>query len=224
MLIWRSLRGEWRRGSVDEPVAILAVISWALGFFTTRVWLDVGLAASLLWIAMEFQHIFSKYIPYASWRRLAFVCILSAVLFAASTNDAYNRWSLNRPMNYVKFDTPEKASWAPGPGGIVYNTDMLIFYSMFYNNPDAPWRYVLGFEPAVMKPDDFRTYRKMQKNFEASSFEPWVRKMRPEDRFVIFDLTDKGPKIDGLEWFNAGNCIWIGRLPTGGAVNEKGDN
>lgn len=212
MLMWRRLRGDWDSKAASNPVAMLALISWALGFVTTRVWLDVGIPAALLWIAQEFGQIFSRYIPFLSWKRVLTAAVLAVVLFFAATNNGYNRWSLSRPMNYVKFDTPEKASWSPGRGGIVYNTDMLIFYSMFYNNPTAPWRYVLGFEPGIMRPDDLATYRNMQRNFETESFMPWVKKMRPEDRFIMYDVTDKGPKIPGLEWYNAGNYIWIGRL------------
>lgn len=107
----------------------------------------------------------------------------------------------------------EDASWAPGQGGVVYSNSMEIFYGMFYKDPGAPWRYILGFEPGIMPPEDLEIYRKIQKRPDPSSFAPWVRKMRPADRLIVIHASDKAPKIEGLEWYDAGGYIWIGRLP-----------
>ena len=211
LLMWRAVRGQWQRNTVDNPVAILALLSWALGFITTRVWIDIGMAAVFVWMAQEFQAFLSKRIVFGSPKAFATAAVASAVLFLAVTNDAGNRWSQNKPMPYITFDTPEKAAWAPGKGGIVYNSDMCIFYNMFYKNPKAPWRYIMGFEPGIMPPEDLVIYRNIQMNFGPESFMPWVRKLRPEDRLVIFDPTDRQPQIKELEWYHAGDFIWIGR-------------
>jgi hypothetical protein len=211
LLMWRAIRGEWGRKTVDNPVAILALLSWALGFVTTRVWIDIGMAAALVWMAREFQAFLSKSTPPGSPKALAAAAAASIVLFLAVTNDAGNRWSQNKPMPYITFDAPEMAAWAPGKGGIVYNSDMRIFYNMFYKNPKAPWRYIMGFEPGIMPPEDLAIYRNIQLNFGPDSFMPWVRKLRPEDRLVIFDPTGMYPQIKELEWRSAGDFIWIGR-------------
>ena len=221
MLMWRALRGRWRRDTIDNPVFILAVMSWILGFITTRVWLDIGLAAVLLWIAEEFQGFLIDQMPFISWKRALTTCLVCGVLFLSMTNDANSRWSSGKPVYSVKFDTPEKAAWAPGPGGIVYNSDMGTFYSMFYRNPTAPWRYMLGFEPGIMPREDVEIYRKIQADPSPASFELWVRKMRPEDRMIVFNLTGESPKIEGLEWYDGGNCLWIGRIPQKNAKNLK---
>ncbi|MDP2912825.1 MAG: hypothetical protein Q8N91_02325 [Candidatus Omnitrophota bacterium] len=213
MLMWRALRGDWDRKTLDNPVAILALTSWALGFITKRVWLDIGLVAVLIWMASEFQEFFISRMPLLSWKRVLTTGALSAILFAATTNDAANRWSSSRPTCLT---FAEDASWAPGRGGIVYSNSMEIFYGMFYKNPAAPWRYILGFEPGIMPPEDLEIYRKIQQKGEPSSFAPWVKKMRPEDRLIIVHLSDKAPKIEGLEWYDAGAYIWIGRLPVKG--------
>lgn len=213
LLIWRLARREWDRSVIDNPVAILALTSWALGFITTRVWVDIGMAAALIWMAQEFQGFLAKKMPAYSPKRLLTAACASFVLFVAMTNDAGNRWSSNRPAPYITFDTPEGASWAPGDGGIVYNSDMAIFYNMFYKNPKAPWRYILGFEPGIMPPEDLAIYRNIQLKFGPPSFKPWVKKMRPIDRLVVFEPTDKEPQIKELEWYHAGDFIWIGRLP-----------
>ena len=211
LLMWRAIRGEWQRKTLDNPVAILALVSWMLGFVTTRVWIDIGMAAALVWMALEFQAFLSKRTSPGSPKAIATAAVVSVVLFLAVTNDAGNRWSQNKPMPYITFDAPEKAAWAPGKGGIVYNSDMCIFYNMFYKNPKAPWRYILGFEPGIMPPEDLAIYRNIQLEFGPESFMPWVRKLRPEDRLVIFDPTGRQPLIKELEWYHAGDFIWIGR-------------
>lgn len=210
MLMWRALRGGWDRKAIDNPVAILALTSWALGFVTRRVWLDIGLVAVLIWIAEEFQEFFIARVPSLSWKRIMTAVALSAILFVATTNDVANRWSAARPTCLA---FAEDASWAPRPGGIVYNSNMEIFYGMFYKNPEAPWRYILGFEPGIMPPEDLKVYRNIQQRPDPSSFAPWVKKMRPEDRIIVIHASDKAPKIEGLEWYDAGAYIWIGRLP-----------
>lgn len=218
MLMWRALRREWNRAVIDNPVVMIIAITWVSGFLMRRAWVDTGMAAFLSWLAMEFEDILSQRMPLISWKRVLFAGVISCVLFLVATNDYGKRWSSFRPRSFLTFDTPEKASWAPGPGGIVYNTDMTTFFSMFYKNPHAPWRYVLGFEPGIMPADDLATFRDTQESFSPPSFAPWVKKMRPQDRLIIADEKQRvANKIKELEWLDAGNDLWIGRLPRGEA-------
>ncbi len=217
MLIWRALRGDWDRKVINNPVAMLALTSWAIGFITRRVWLDIGIAATLVWMAGEYQQFLIKKQPSTSANRLFTTVLLSGLLFIATTNDFDARWSSHRYNFCLVFDTPEKAPWAPGPGGIVYNNDMRIFYSMFYKNPTAPWRYILGFEPGIMPQKDFVIYRNTQMDTESSlplALYPWVKKMRPEDRMIVLDpLGNISSSIVELDWCNVDNVVRIGKLP-----------
>jgi len=43
------------------------------------------------------------------------------------------------------------------------------------------------------------------------AFEPWVKKMRPEDRLIV--RAGSKPGIKELEWNMAVSGTWIGRLP-----------
>jgi hypothetical protein len=214
ILMWRGLRGEWDRRSVDNPVFMLIALSWVLSFLTRRIWADIGISALFLWIAQEFQDFFAKTMPFISWKRPLITALVSVILFFALTSDFDNRWSGNSNLRVrLDFDTPETASWAPGPGGIVYNNDMDIFYDMFYKNPKAPWRYMVGYEAGIMPPEDLATYRNIQLRFAPASFTPWVKKMRPEDRLIIYDTKNKvATKIKEFEWYDAGDSLWIGRL------------
>jgi hypothetical protein len=91
---------------------------------------------------------------------------------------------------------------------------MQFFYNTFYKNPAGDWRYIVGFEPALMPPDDLKVYRDIHRSEgSADSYQPWIKKMRPIDRLA---LNRPGqPDIPALEWKQAAQGIWIGRLPSG---------
>ena len=130
------------------------------------------------------------------------------------TADSGSRWTYNLTTEYLKEGAPEYAEWLPEPGGIIYSNDMTLFYQTFFKNPKAPWRYILGFESSIMPPEDLAVLRKIQWNFEADkAFEPWVKKMRPQDRLIIRRNFYAKPNISSLEWYYAATGTWIGRLP-----------
>ena len=65
-----------------------------------------------------------------------------------------------------------------------------------------------------MPPDDLKIFRNIQWNsFAPDAYEPWVKKMRPQDRLEI--SSGSQPVLPPLEWAYAGGGIWIGRLPQG---------
>jgi hypothetical protein len=214
MLGWHKMRGSWNPKIIDNPVFILAVLCWILGFVSKRFWIDWGMVAIMAWIALELQEILNSKLSYLSWRRVFITIALLGTLYLSVTNDSGNRWTSSLNRVYLSLDKPDHASWLPDPGGIVYSDSMGIFYNTFFKNPQAPWRYILGFEPAIMPPEDLAIYRKIQMSFRAfRDFEPWVRKMKPEDRLIITYSQDKTPAISGLEWRCVARNTWIGRLP-----------
>ena len=90
---------------------------------------------------------------------------------------------------------------------------MEVFYQTFFSHPNAEWRYILGYEAAFMPPEDLKIFQNIQWNNEAwKSFDPWVTKMRPEDRLWITQAagTPK-PDIGSLEWVRLTSYIWSGR-------------
>jgi hypothetical protein len=214
MLGWRALRNSWNIKSVDNPLFLLGAAGWMLGLAVHRFWLDWGIPAICAWMTLEFQDYFTKKVGCYSWRRAGIVIIAGAALFLLVTSDIGGRWTNNLTIDYITSENPDTAQWLPEAGGIVYSTDMDVFYHMFYKNPKAPWRYVLGFEPTWMKPDDLAIYRNIQWNrFAFRSFEGWVKKMRPQDRLIIGYGSGSAPAIKGLEWYYAATGTWIGRLP-----------
>ena len=214
MLVWRNFRGEWDTRVVSgNPVFILAIAGWVLGFITNRAWIDLGMPAVILWISQEFQGVIKSKMPRLSFNRLFLAIVVAGVLWLSTTNDIGSRWSETRPKSFISLENAKQAPWLPSPGGILYSDDMSIFYQVFFKNPHAEWRYILGFEPALMRPEDLAIYRNIQATYRAfTSFGPWVKKMTPKDRLIIRHMSDKAPNIPGLEWGYAADGIWSGRL------------
>lgn len=214
MLLWRQARGRWDIKSIDNPVFILALLGWILGFFVGRFWYDWGVPALLVWMAREFEDIFEGCAPFFSLRRLILTLAIVAVLYPAVTNDVNNRWSEQPAAEYLFKDSEEKASWMPDPGGIIYSDDLRVFFLTFYKNPYAPWRYMVGFEPALMPEKDLDIFLNIHMTRSAAkSFSPWIDKMKPADRLAVTPQQEGPPKIAELEWYYAGSGLWMGRLP-----------
>lgn len=217
-IAWRRLKGQsFETPLAGDPIFCLAVLGWALGLHTMRFWLDWGLPAALVWLTQNFEA------QWPEWReegavprqRLLSTLAIVALLFLAVGADVGGRWSSYRNRPFLHADNPQQAPWLPEPGGILYSNSMRVFYDQFFENPRAPWRYMVGFEPALMPPRDVRIFRTIQlEGAGDASFLPWIERMRPEDRLVIVRSGSSRPKLPQLEWFSPYRGMWIGRLPS----------
>lgn len=211
LLIWRQARGDWNTKCIDNPVFILGVLGWIMGFVAVRFWTDWGFAALAFWVALEFHQIFEKYLNEFSMKRIAVTMALCLVLFLAMTSDWGSRWSGRVMAEWPKMENDEQVSWLPEDGGILYSDNMMVFYNIFYNNPHGPWRYILGFEPIWMPKEDLEIYRNIQlSDGKAESFTPWIKKMTEKDRMIL--IRTKEPKTDELEWHETTPTVWSGRV------------
>ena len=217
MILWRMRSPGWSARELLNPVFMMAIIGWVLGLKMYRFWDDWGLTAAMLWIALELQKEFAGGLAFDSARRLVLAAGLGGALFLASTSDINSRYTWNLTNEYLEEKNPELTGWLPEKGGILYSAEMSVFFETFYKNPTAPWKYILGFESALMRPEDLQVYRKIQWNFgDVRGYEPWVKKMKPEDRLVIRASrlhSGNPPNIPELEWRYAVTDLWVGRLP-----------
>ena len=199
---------------VRHPAFWLAVLGWVLGCETYRFWEDWGLPALAILITGDLQLFFESRFAVDSFQRLALVGGLALTMYAVTTNDFSSRWTNHLAWRYLTPDQPEIAGWLPDKGGTFYTVDQSLFYQTFFKNPNADWRYILGFESTLMPDDDFTVYKNVVWNFgDAKAYKPWVDKMRPEDRLVIRGASASMPPIPQLEWNHGVGDIWIGRLP-----------
>lgn len=195
-----------------DPVFCMAVVGWVLGFRADRFWADWGIPAALVWLTLQIQDILESTMWRESSRRIATSALVAIPLFLTATNDLDRRYTKNFTENFLDYKDPQLAGWFPDGDGIFYCAQMEFFYSTFYKNPTGQWRYILGFEPALMPPDDLLTYRRIQFNRSvAQAYEPWVDKMTSKDRLVVQSAAR--PVMKNLEWINAGDSWWIGRYP-----------
>ena len=198
-----------------NPAFWLMCGCWILSFRVGRFWEDWGWPALMVLVVTELDLLFAEKFVADSLRRLWLVLILSVAAFFAVTADLNSRYTKNLDWSYLSVtEHPEIADWMPDADGILYSPDMGIFYQTFYKNPTAKWRYLVGFEPALMPADDFNTYQEIfLQNGDAKAYEPWVKKMKPADRLVLRAGKNERPGIAGLEWDYAVSGIWIGRTP-----------
>jgi hypothetical protein len=191
---------------------MMMVLGWLLGLKIRRFWWEFGTPAFITWVALELQEHSERQMDFASAKRLFLTLAAAVGVFLGFTSDREGRWTGNLTTEFYWPGNPDAAGWLPGDGGIVFNSDLDIFYQTFFKNPQAGWKYILGFEPGLMRPENLQVLRKYQWNFaDARVLETWVEKMRPPDRLVIRGGSQ--PQIPELEWHYVGSRLWVGRLP-----------
>jgi hypothetical protein len=209
--LWLKLQNRIFRPLFLQPVFWMIAINWILGFSADRFWADWGLPAALVWMALQFDEAMPAIAPPDSFKRLLLCGLITLPLFLDATNDLGRRYTSSLNETFLDASDPNLKGWLPGTGGIFYSDNMKFFYNTFYKNPTAQWRYMVGFEPALMLPDDLKVYRDIQRRGHAAeAYEPWIKRMRPEDRFAIESQFE--PNLPALEWKHSGD-YWIGRLP-----------
>ena len=225
--------GRWPAWPGRDPLCVAAALGGLAGMHVYRFWMDFGVPAWLLWMAFEIEAALEA-LDGPGRRRLAVAGVAALGFWLHATADTGGRWggtaeptapfpssggaaqaALAEGKDGAAEAAGEGTGWEPGAGGIVYADAMSVFYRWYWAEPDAPWRYMLSFEPGVMPEGDLAIYRAMQRSgFAAESYRPWMRKMRPEDRFVLTRGTPEA--FPELEWRGVGEKEWLGRLPRRG--------
>ena len=219
LLVWKHQRGEdmWKTHG-RNPAFWLMIIGWILGFSNGRFWMDWGSVAFMAWVASTLAPDLRQLGSSRPFRRVLLSGLLAVGVYLSWTVDSESRWSNNEYTDPLNQDDPAHQGWLPEPGGIIYSDDMLVFYLTFYQNPNAPWRYILGYEAGLMPPDDLRTLREIQfyQGNLASAYKPWVDKFTSADRLVLLRNPSDQPQVPGLEWKYVAYKTWVGRLPRAG--------
>ena len=188
----------------------MIVLCWVLGFKADRNWADWGIPAALVWLALQFEQLLAGAWSTHSFKCLVATLLLAAPLFLQATNDLGRRYSGSTGVVALDANDPSLQGWLPEGDGIFYTSQMGFFYDTFYVNPRAPWRYIVGYEPALMPDDDLKIYRDIQNSGGAiQAYKPWADKLRPANRLVIYSAAQ--PDLPELEWHNGPGALWIGR-------------
>ncbi|MDB6039916.1 MAG: Gram-positive signal peptide protein family [Verrucomicrobiales bacterium] len=214
ILVARRITGRPLSTLLLDPVFWLALGGWLLGFRVARFWLDWGLPAIALWLAKEIQYLLQMKMPRNSWGGVAVSALAAVILFFVAGSDRNARWSQYGRIDCLDQTRPEHAGWVPEPGGVLYSVDLSVFYETFFRNPAGDWRYVLGFEPSLMRAEDLDVYEELCHTRNAiKACAPWVKRMTLADRFLLLGPPQTKPAFPDLQWKYVANGTWVGRLP-----------
>jgi hypothetical protein len=220
LLAWRRARRPDAIAPWRDPAVVLTALAWALGYVAMRFWVDWGLPALMTLAAIEVQAALEARTPSSGEGRgpLATLAVSGLLVALALGADVNQRWSPQTGRPFLSRQNPTHAPWLPEPGGVAYSTEMGVFYALFFANPDGPWRYALGFEPALMQPEDYAVYRDVKRSRgDFAAYVPWLARLQPQDRLYVQYRSNTAPPVPGLEWYQPTFTIWAGRLPRPGA-------
>ena len=210
LLLWRLTHDSLAPGSWRGPVPLLALLGWLLGFVVIRFWSDWGAIALLCWIAWELQRALEEALEVEAPRRVVLAAICAAAALLACSAPLRGGRAVDRP--YIALASPAAELALPDPGGVLYTDDMRLFFQLFYSRPHAAFRYIVGYEPALMPPQDLATFRHILAARTGESFAPWLARMTPRDRLILLS-TEGEPPIPDLEWTQVSRSVWSGRVP-----------
>ena len=194
-----------------DPLFIMVLLCWMLSIKVVRFWTDWGLISIMFWLSYKISDLIEEMQSvkktFFRWTLFLFTVLSLTILIS---NSGWNNQK-DRKDHSADFSKPELADYKPLDGGIIYNDSMKHFYYNYYAEPEGKYKYVLGFEPAIMIPENRKTFREIvYSSFHYSSYKPWIDKLTEKDR--IFASTDISCYYPQLDWVKAGKKLWIGKL------------
>ena len=194
-----------------DSVFIFILLSWLLSLRVTRFWFDWGLIAVCYWLSGKISVLISEMEsvkkPFIRYFLFLFLIAASIVIIPQANWDK----RAEHKSNIADFSKQELADFIPEEGGIVYNDSMSEFYFNYYTYPEAKYRYILGFEPAIMPQEDKVVFRDIVfTNYHYSAYKPWIAKLTPKDR--IYTKVNISDYYKELDWIKASSKLWIGKL------------
>lgn len=195
-----------------EPIFIGILLSWLASIKVIRFWVDWGNIFFMFWLTYKLSDLIklmeSTKKTFFRWFLFLFILISNAILIPQANWDQRKE----RQGKIADFSKMELSDYRPDDGGIVYNDSMATFYLNYFENPDARYRYVIGFEPAIVPAENRSVFRDIvYTDFHFKSYEPWIKKLTNKDRiFTTVDISKNYPQLD---WIKAANKLWIGKLP-----------
>ena len=193
-----------------DPLFILILLTWLLSIKVIRFWSDWGIIALMFWLSNQLSELIKdmQSIKKTFFRYVLFTFIMISLALLIPNLNWNNE--KNGKYNQINFNQEQYASFLPEDGGIIYNDNMLHFYYLYYENPEAKYKYVLGFEPAIMSKDNKKIYREIAySKCHYSAYKPWIEKLTEKDRiYTSKDISEFYPQ---LTWIKANKSLYIGK-------------
>lgn len=196
-----------------DPAFLFMMLSWLLSIMIIRFWVDWGRMSLLFWMSYRFKDLIDSSITLKEPRvKYCLFAFIVCTLVFWCINDGGGRYSKAVFDQPIDFSEERLQGWAPESGGIVYSDSMGVFYKHFFEYPTAPWKYILGFESAIMKDDDKKILRRIGYNFRLpEEFLPWINKMTKADRLITIGSVGDFPQLESIR---GARNYWIYRLKT----------
>lgn len=211
ILISRQLTGVSRNDRLFQPDFLLYILGCILGLYVSRFWTDWGAAALAVWICRQtvllLEHLHLNRLRL--WMLTAGAC---SVVFLTVSANIDGRYSGTQRSVLLTLPKDRLLPLMPTDRGVLYGNSMHFFYQLYWRFPETKWRYLLGFEPAMMPPDELRAFRIAQYN--NGNFDPvyksWAKQMTDDDRLMMY--SDGEPNYPDMSFEAIGNQIWIGKV------------
>lgn len=127
----------------------------------------------LVWMALDIQLFVEQKFRKDEIRRLVFALfVITALGIALVTTKRELRNDVVVETRAIQKQYKNDPDIFPGHGGVVYTSDMSVFFSVFYAIPHAPWKYLLGYEPGTMPEEDLAVYLAIKETKNLTSFQP----------------------------------------------------
>ena len=193
----------------SDPIFMMVLLCWLGSIWVIRFWVDWGRICLILWLSYRIHDLikssYSLKIPRVRYCLCLFVEVALLLCFIHDGNGRFTKLRAEEPIDFYCEETKDVLKgWEPQDGGIIYSDNMYCFYQHFYQYPNAKWKYILGFESAIMKQEDKETLRNIGFHAIEEAYLPWVNKMTDKDRLILNKRLDK---LKDIEW-NRGNSNW----------------
>jgi len=211
ILFIKGLKGQNIRDEFSKESFVLMLLTWVLGMKIVRFWLEWGLPAMSVWLCLQIKDLLKiKLSGLARVRDTLWLAgFLAGGLYLGITADLMGRYTNNLKSPLLTKPVSDYAGELPEEGGVLYSTDMTIFYKIYFRIPNVKFRFSTGYELGFMPPEDLKIFRAIQFNDNLlESYKPWFEKMTPKDRIIIQVIMK--PEWQGME-FKRFYTAWIGR-------------
>jgi len=211
LLTIKHFKGHRIRDEFRQVDFVLMLLMWVLGLKILRFWADWGVPAFMVWSCRQFIRLGFDQLPKPR-ETLIMTAGVAAALYLNITADIGGRYTQALKSPLLTKPVEEYRHLLPEDGGILYCTDMQVFYRLYYRLPNAGFRFTTGFEPGMLPPEDLRTLRAIQFNDGLlDAYKPWLDKMTNKDRVLLYYRGR--PEWPGMK-FDQFYTAWVGRKLT----------
>jgi hypothetical protein len=206
----KFLRGANLRAEIYQVDFCLMLMTWVMGLYVMRFWLDWGLPAMAVWMSRQIRDGLQLKLSGLSrhWETVGLFTLAAGTLYLGLTANAGGRYTATLRNPLLMASLEDFASELPEEGGVLYSADMATFFGIYHRMPHAKFKFSTAFESGIMPPEDLKVLRAIQLNGLVRDYKPWFEKMTSKDRIVLgAPGKPEWPEMEFKRFYSG----WIGR-------------